>query len=745
MSGPQNVSRRTFLKQTGIASTGLVLGVTLPSVSPLFAAENETKALNLFVSIETTGQVNIICHRSEMGQGIRTGIPQIIADELEADWDKVNVVQGLGDEKYGSQNTDGSRSIRRNYTRMREMGASARNMLEQAAARTWNVPVSEVKAENHKVNLAKTGKSLGYGELAELAATFEAPSGDALKLKDKADFKLIGKDITIVDMPDILTGNTTYGQDKHIEGMLYAHIVRPPVVGSNVESFDKDAPLKVPGVKKVIKMPERQFPVGFASLPGVAVLATNTWAAQQGAKQLNIKWTEHGNDSHDSTTYLAGLKESVKEKGKVKRSQGDAYAAISNATNKVTAQYTLPYLAHAPMEPPAATAVVNGDSVEIWACTQTPQSTQRTVAQILGVQPTNVKVNVTLLGGGFGRKSKPDFSVEAALLAKESGQPVKVVWSRENDLQHCYYHAISAQQFEAGIDESGKVTGWIQRTAFPSISWTFSGTADEPADFELSLGFGDMPFELDNLSCEIHKATGHTRIGWVRSVSNIQHAFALGSFVDEVAVATGKSTHKMWHELLGSNRHINPSSDTFQYTNYGDPLEDFPVDTKRLKATLDKVVKESGADKDTAENEGWGISVHRSFVTYVAVAMKVRVNNNKVDVLEVHSAIDCGTVVNPDRVRSQQESSMIFGLSIGLMGEISFADGRVEQSNYHDYPLLRMNQCPDIYTHIVESEAISGGVGEPGTPPVAAALSNAIFHACGKRIRDLPVSKTMQV
>lgn len=741
----QNVSRRQFLKGVGITSGGLVLGATIPGFSPVFAAQTTSNELNLFVSIEDSGVVNIICHRSEMGQGIRTGIPQLVAEELECDWSKVNVVQGLANAAYGSQNTDGSRSIRHFYTTMRQMGAMARDMLEQAAADTWKVDKTVVYAKDHKVHQKGSSKSLGFGELAAIAAGLTPPKAETVTLKNNEDFKLIGKDVTIVDMHDIVTGNTVFGQDVKLPDMLYAHIVRPPVVGANVKSVDKSAAEKVKGVVDIVTMPERQFPVGFASLPGVAVLATNTWAAQQAAKKLTIEWTEHENQNHDSSTYMAALQESVKSKGNVKRSNGDAYAALESSEKKVTAQYTVPYLVHAPMEPPAATAVVDGESVEIWACTQTPQSTQGTVAQMLGIEPDKVKVHVTLLGGGFGRKSKPDFSVEAAILAKQTGKPVKVVWSREDDIRHGYYHAVSAQQYEAGLDKDGKVAGWIQRTAFPSIMWTFNGQTDEPVDFELSLGFGDIPFALDNLSCETHKATAHTRIGWVRSVSNIHHAFAQGSFVDEVAIASDKSAIDTWMSLLGEDRLVDPTKQGFAYTNYGDPLKTFPIDTSRLKGVLKRVVHESGADEATSENEAWGISVHRSFVTYVAVAIKVKVANNKVTVLEVHSAIDAGTVVNPDRVKAQQEGSMIFGLSLAMMGEISFKDGVVQQSNYHDYPILRINQCPDIHTYIVESDAPAGGVGEPGTPPVAAALANAIARAGGPRIRDLPVNKHLQV
>ncbi|GAC22951.1 isoquinoline 1-oxidoreductase, beta subunit [Paraglaciecola mesophila KMM 241] len=744
----KSVSRRDFLRYTSVAGGALVLGTLLPSITPAWASstvDDAANTLNLFVSIDNDGTVNIVCHRSEMGQGVRTGIPQIVADELCADWSKVNVVQGLGDEAYGSQNTDGSRSIRRFYTTMREMGATARTMLENAAAQTWGVPVSDVFAENGAVVHKSSGKSLSFGELAQVASQQNVPEVKDLTFKSPKDFKFIGKPVTSVDLPKVLTGDTVFGQDVQLDDMLYASIERCPVVGGTVKAFDKEASRGVANVVDVIEMPEQSFPVLFKNLNGVAVLASNTWSALQGRKALNVTWDLGDNQSHDSDAYLAELEKRIVTKGKSIRSVGDAYKAFDTADTKLDATYTVPYLVHAPMEPPAATAVFKDGHCEVWACTQTPQSTQQNVAGALGIDKSKVKVNVTLLGGGFGRKSKPDFSVEAAVLAQKTGKPVKVVWSREDDIRHGYYHAISAQHFQAGLDEAGKVTSWVQRTAFPSISWTFTGTTDEPQTGELSLGFGDLPFAIENLSCETHKAPAHVRIGWIRSVSNIQHGFAIGSFVDELAAKSSVSPHQMWLNLIGDDRIVDPKTQGFKYENYGESYDNFPIETKRLKNVLNELMAKSGANSPTADNEGWGISVHRSFVSYVAVATKVQVANDKVSVLEMHSVIDAGRVINPDRVKSQQEGAMIFGLSIALMGEVTIKEGAVEQSNYHDYTVLRMHQSPKIVTHIIQSDAAPGGVGEPGVPPVAASVTNAIYQASGKRIRALPVNKVYSV
>ncbi|WP_158969026.1 xanthine dehydrogenase family protein molybdopterin-binding subunit [Paraglaciecola sp. L3A3] len=743
-----NISRRNFLKQTGVASTGFVLGVALPSSQAVWAATNTQSSaneLNLFVSIDKDNTVNIICHRSEMGQGIRTGIPQIVAEELCADWSKVNVVQGLANKAYGSQNTDGSRSIRNFYTTMRQMGSAARTMLEAAAAKFWNVKQSNVFADNGFVHNQVTGQKLSFGYLAELAATMPTPDTNKLTYKSPSDFKIIGKDVPIVDLTKMVTGDTEFAQDIVLDGMVYASIERCPVIGGSVKSFNKAAALKVSGVIDVIEMPKQNFPVVFKSLNGVAIIAKNTWAALKGRKALQVEWDLGDNQSHNSKQYLADLTKNITTKGQSVRSTGDAYKAIDQAATKLSATYTVPYLVHAPMEPPAATAIVSDDGCELWVCTQAPQGVQQTVAGVLELPVEKVTVHVTLLGGGFGRKSKHDFSAEAAILAKNTGKPVKVVWSREDEIRSGYYHAISAQHFTAGFNETNQVTGWIQRSAFPSIIWTFDGQTTEPSDMELSLGFADMPLTIENLSCERHTAKAHVRIGWMRSVCNIQHGFALGSFVDEVALASGKTTQNTWLELIGDTDIVDVKAQGFNYKNYDMPIQDYPIDNRKLKHVLNLVVNKSQANEKTADNEGWGISVHRSFLSYVAVASRVRVVDGKVQVLEMHTAIDAGRIINPDRVKSQLEGAMIFGLSITLMGEIDIENGAIVQSNYHDYPVLRMHQSPEIHTYIVESDALCAGVGEPGVPPVAASVANAIFKASGKRIRDLPVNKHFSV
>ena len=475
----ENVSRRGFLKKLGISSTALVLGVQLPSMLTIPKAlvgvtGMEKFSPNVYVQISTDNIVSIIVHRSEMGQGIRTSIPMIVADELGADWEKIDIIQGLGDKKYGSQNTDGSRSIRRFYQPLREAGASARMMLQQAAAKQWQVDVSETTAEDNFIIHEKSGRKLSFGSLVSAASAMTLPETSALILKVKTDFKFIGKsDVALVDGEKIATGTTTYGFDVELENMRYAVIARPPVLAAKVKSFNAAAAKAVSGVIDVVQLADLEEPAVFKPLGGVAVIATNTWAAMKGREALDMQWHESEHQSYNSDTYKQALALSCDNPAKVLRSKGDVSKALSEAKQVLKASYYVPELIHVPMEPPAATAHYHDGIFDIWTCTQTPQSAQGTVAQITGVAAENVNINVTLLGGGFGRKSKPDFVVEAAVLAKQLNMPIKVVWTREDEIQNGYYHAASYQKLTAGIDDNGSVSAWQHHVAEPPIGATF--------------------------------------------------------------------------------------------------------------------------------------------------------------------------------------------------------------------------------------------------------------------------------
>ncbi|MCM2679718.1 xanthine dehydrogenase family protein molybdopterin-binding subunit [Echinimonas agarilytica] len=748
LSSPvENVSRRRFLKALGVTSGGFVLGGVVPLSAPAWADESAAaNQLNLFISINTNNQVDIVCHRSEMGQGVRTSVPQVIADELDADWDLVNVVQGMANDAYGSQNTDGSTSIRNAYMRLRQLGASARTMLEQAAAQVWKVPVEQCKSDFHKVVNVKTGQSLSYGELAPVAAGIKPPETNTVSLKEKSEFRYIGKGLASVDLPDVVNGTTEFGQDIQIPGMVIASIERCPVFGGTMKTFDAAAAKKVKGVLDVITIKATPGAPVFHALGGVAVLASNTYAAHKGREKLNIEWDLGPNVSHNSDEYLQQRIDAVNQPAKPVRFAGDVKQAFADSDKQVAATYTVPYLVHAPMEPPAATAMMHTDgSCEIWACTQAPQGVRDHAAKALGLKKEQVRVHVTLLGGAFGRKAKADFAVEAALLAQASGKPVKVVWSREDDIQHSYYHAISAQHYEAALDDKDALSAWVGRTSFPTIASTFNLKQKEPMSFEQGGGFADVPFAVENISCEVTPVDSHVRIGWMRSVANIHHGFGVGSFVDEIAAAKQQDPKQCWIELLGNHSNVDLNQGDYKNPNYGASAADHPIDTARYKNVIELACGKAGWGKKLPAGEGLGLSVHRSFLAYVAVVSHVKVEGKKLTVKHMYCAADSGTIANLDRVESQMEGAMIFGLSIALMSEISTKNGAIEQSNFNDYMVVRMNQSPDIDVQIVQSDALPAGVGEPGVPPVAASIANAVYAATGKRYRDLPLNKAFRV
>ncbi|SEK51540.1 isoquinoline 1-oxidoreductase, beta subunit [Colwellia chukchiensis] len=743
----ENVSRRGFLKKLGISSSALVLGVQLPSMltipKALAAVTNTGQfAPNVYVQIGSDNIVSIVVHRSEMGQGIRTSIPMIVADELGADWQQIKVVQGLGDKKYGSQNTDGSRSVRRFYQPLREAGAAARMMLQQAAAQQWQVDVSETYAKNNTIVHKNTGQTIAFSALVARASQLAVPETASLVLKAKKDFNFIGKsNVALVDGKNIATGATTYGFDVELDNMQYAVIARPPVLGATVKSYNAQAAKAITGVIDVVQMPDLVEPAVFKPLGGVAVIAKNTWAAMQGRAALAIEWTDSVHSGYNSASYKIALAESCDKPAKIIRRKGDVGKALAEAKQVITSAYYVPELIHVPMEPPAAAAHFHDGVFDIWACTQTPQSAQATVAQITGVAPEQVNINVTLLGGGFGRKSKPDFIVEAALLSKQLQVPIRVMWSREDEIQNGYYHAVSYQKLVAGIDENNQVSAWQHHAAEPPIASTFSQGADLIGS-EADLGLIDMPYDIANVSCGIGKAPAHTRIGWMRSVTNINHAFALCSFVDELANARGMDSKDNLIAMLGADRKIDLSQQQAQYGNYGESLAQFPIDTARMKAVIEKVATMANWQRKRAKGHGLGIAMHRSFVSYVACVVEVVEDSaGKIKVTDVWIAVDCGLAVNPERIRSQMEGAAIFGLSLAFYSELSAKDGAIEQSNFDNYQIARYADTPTTHVEIIDSDAPPGGVGEPGVPPIAPAITNAIFNATGKRYRELPLKQ----
>lgn len=753
------LNRRQFIALTGRTGGALMLGSALGSLGLSNSANAKPvqvksdglgDQLGAFVTIKSDGSVDIICHRAEMGQGILTSVPQIIAEELGADWNRVNAILGNAEPKYGDQNTGGSASIRKYFTHIRQMGAIARDLLEQAAANQWKVDKNKVKTLNHEVIYG--AKRLSFAALAESAAKLPLPDVNSLELKRSTDYTLIGKeDIALQGLEKIVTGKATYAQDVQLPGMLIASIERPPVVGGKVKSFDASEAKKVSGVVDVIRLKDRSLPVSVKPVSGVAVLATNTWAAIEGRKKLKVEWDNGPNVSHDSEVYKAELVKKVAVKSKEARTEGDVYAHTFDTNKTVEATYTVPYHHHMSMETPAATAVIEGDKCRVWSGTQAAQWGKRLVLEELGLDEEadydKVEFNTTLMGGAFGRKSKNDFTVEAVELAKATGKPVKVVWSREDDVKHGFYHSTAANYIKAELTDDNRSDHWIQRVVAPPIAWIFNDKTTHLTDGDLSLGFADIPFDIKNLSCETPEVTTHVRTGWLRSVGNINNAFALGSFVDELADKADISTQQMWLNLLGKDRTFDPRGEGFEgYTHYGQAdKEEYLLEIARYKRVLNQVVAKSGADKKLPDGQGWGISIAASFNSYAAAATKVSVIDDKVTVLEMHTAIDCGLVITPDRVRSQMEGAMIMGLSMALESEITMKDGAIAQNNFYDYPVSRMPQVPDLHVHLVKSDQAPGGVGEPGLPPILPSITNAIFHASGTRIRDLPVKKMMKV
>ncbi|MGP0060000.1 MAG: molybdopterin cofactor-binding domain-containing protein [Beijerinckiaceae bacterium] len=735
------MNRRELIKGAALAS-GLVLGFEVGNREfPFAAAATRTDfAPNVYLDIDAAGLVTIIAHRSEMGTGIRTSLPMILADELEADWQRVKIVQAQGDPKYGDQNTDGSRSVRQFYEKMRVAGATARHMLEQAAARTWKVAAESCRAENHTIVHVPTGRKLSFGELVPIAALLPLPPPDQLRFKPITARRYVGKSIPIVDLDDMVRGRAIYGLDVVLPGMKYVSIERCPVYGGRVKSHDATDALSVPGVERVVELAAPPIPSGFKPLGGIAVVANNTWTAQQGRTKLKIDWDYGPNADHDTTAYRAELEANARKPGRVARNEGDVDAALKTAAKQVSTEYFVPYLAHAPMEVPNAVARFEAGKCEVWAPTQDPQTARKTVAEVLGVPETDVIINVTLLGGGFGRKSKPDYIAEAALLSRMIGAPVKVTWTREDEIQHDYYHAICAQRLEAGLGSDGYPAAWLHRSAFPPIEATFTPDVIYGTSRELQQGVLDMPYAIGNVRCEVGAGPNHVRIGWYRSVYNIPHAFAICSFVDELAAAAGEDPVEYLRRLLGAPRKIDLKAIGVDYPNYGASIVEYPIDTARLRGVLDLVASRSEWGRPLPARQGRGIAVHRSFLSYVAVVAHVEVGKTgEISVPRLDMAVDCGTVINPDRVRAQMEGAAIMGIGNTLYGNITAKDGRIEQTNFTDYLVARMDITPETHIHIVESDAPPAGIGEPGVPPVAPALCNAIFAATGKRLRALPI------
>lgn len=713
------LNRRQFLKATAVGSCGLMVGISLNASANASSAKQAAEFNpNAFIHLQKDGSVLIYCGRCEMGQGISTALPSVVADEMEADWSRVTVEQAEGDQdKYGSQATGGSASIRTMYEPMRKAGAVAKEMLVAAAAKVWATSPDNCYAENHFVINKTNQQKLSYGELASVAATMPTPENPTLKAK--SDFRYIGSHLPRHDVSLVIQGKRQYGVDTKVEGMQYAAIVHCPVMGGTLKSVDKTEAMKVQGVTAVVEIAPMKVP--FGSLGGVAVVANNSWSAQQGVEKLKVEWDRGEHGSYNTSDYMNMLVENVEKPANKIAERGDVESAFANAEHKVSATYTEGHLVHAPMEPNASVVSVQDGACEVWASTQSPDDIQSVLSQFLGIDKKAIKVNVMISGGAFGRKFKCDYVQEAAAISKAVGTPIQLTWTREEDTRTGFYHSNSAQHIEASLDKDGNVTGWLHRAAFPSINTLF----DPSVQFAPANAMSEVenhPYGIANLRSESGLAPAHTRIGWYRAVYAIFWGFAYGVFTDELAEKAGVDTETMLRRLYDSNS--NPKQ---------------AEQVRRSRGVLDLVVAQSGYGKALPEGEGIGIAVHHSFQSYVAMAVHVRMKGDDFEVLRVDSAVDCGQVLNKDGATAQQEGAVAMGISLAKYCEVSFENGAVVNSNFHDYPVMRINDMPDVHVHFVDSDAKPTGLGEPGMAPFAPALSNAIYQASGKRHRSLPI------
>lgn len=746
MSPIHNVSRRGFLQ--GVLSGGaFILGAYFsPRVvraAPTVRTPADRAAFhpNVFLGIETDGTVYIIAHRSEMGNGSRTSLARVLADELNADWNRVRILQAVGDARYGSQDTDASRSIRDFFDIMRQGGATARLMLIRAAARRWSVPVSECESGLHVVRHWQSGRQYAYGELALAASRLPVPSKDELQFKPRTAWRYIDKNASLYDLEDICTGKAQYGMDARIEGMVYASVERPPVLGGKVKSYQDQETLRVSGVRRTVLIEPFTAPCAYQPLGGVAVIADNTWAAFQGRKKLSVAWDHGPNVAYNSDQYKKELQERARQQGIVVRNEGDVDAEFGKGRKTLEAEYYVPHLAHATMEPPVAVADFRDGKVEAWAPTQNPQGVQENIAQLVGIRKEDVTCHVTLLGGGFGRKSFGDFAAEAAVLSKKVGRPVKVVWSREDDVKFDYYLPVAAVYLKAALDSRGKPTAWLQRSAFPPINSTFDVTARH-GGWELKGNWIEAPYDVPNLRVENGAAEAHVRLGWLRSVASNYHTFAVQSFVDELAYNAGRDPLEYLLDLLGPPRILNLNIPHYS----AEP--GYPLDIGRLRRVAEMAAEKAGWGKRKL-GKGWGLGIaaQRYSFAYVASVVEVEVTEKgEVRIPRVDTAVDAGTAINPANIMAQFEGAAVFGTSIARSGEITATSGVIDQSNFHDYPVARIPEAPyQTNVYVVDSNAPPAGVGEPGVSVIPPALCNAIFAAIGKRIRDLPLSKNRLV
>lgn len=711
MRTPSTVTRRDFLKTASVAGSGLLIGFYLPRGSLFKPMPAGPFAPNAWLRLGTDESVLVLVDRSEMGQGVSTSLPMLVAEELEADWSKVRFEFAPADKAYanvlfGMQATGGSSSTRAGWMNLRQAGAAAREMLLSAAADTWGVSKSECRAERGAVTHAPSKRKLTYGKLVEKASTLPVPKD--VPLKEPKDWKIIGKRVKRLDTPKKVDGSAQFGIDVKVPGLLTALVARCPVQGGKAVKFDATKAKAIAGVRNVVQISS-----------GVAVVAKGYWAAKKGRDALDVTWDYGPSAEVSSATIATQLAQLAEGKAATARHDGDAEAGLSGAASKLEATYDAPFLAHATMEPMNATAHVRSDGVDIWAPTQFQEGARGVGAQIGGVPIEKVAVHTTFLGGGFGRKFELDFIIEALETSKAAGAPVKVIWSREDDIRNQPYRPISHHRVRAGLDASGLPVAWTHRVVAPSImARLFPTTLKDGLDAEAVEGAVDLPYAIPSVHVDYVMAETGIPVGFWRSVNHSFAAFVDESFMDELAHRAGKDPYEYRRSLLAkAPRHLR---------------------------VLELAATKAGWDKPLPKGRARGIAVFKSFESYVAQVAEVSMRADGTPrVHRVVCAIDCGPVVNPDTVEAQMQSGIVYGLTAALKGEITIDKGRVQQGNFDSYPMLHMREMPVVEVHIVPSTDSQGGVGEPGTPPIAPAVCNAIFALTGRRIRKLPIGKVV--
>jgi isoquinoline 1-oxidoreductase beta subunit len=705
MENISTFSRRDFIKVVSSAGAGLVLGfhLTTQRQNELCAAEVESFSPNAWLRLDADDSITIAVFRSEMGQGVRTSIPMIIAEELEADWSKVRYMQPDFDPKYGRMGTGGSASIRTNMEKLRKAGAIAREMLITAAAQTWAVDRITCRAENGTVMHTSTGKKLSYGQLAAAAAQLPVPE-DA-PLKDPANFKIMGKRLPRLDTPEKVDGSAKYGIDASVPGMLYSVVARCPTFDGKVAQFDTAKAKALTGVKDVIEIES-----------GIAVVADSTWHAIKGREALAITWDEGPNAGLSSDGIRKMLIEKSKSEGALAQKEGEAETVFAAATKKLEAAYDVPFAAHASMEPMNCLAYFKDGRCEIWAPTQSPQNVPRDVAPALGIAEKDVAVHITLMGGAFGRRLESDFVVEAARISKAANAPVKVTWTRDDDMQHDWYRPVSHHVLSGALADNGQLVAWRHRVVAPSIS-----AQANPDRLKNGLDRGavecamEMPYYIPNLYVDYVWAPVAVPVGWWRSVYASQNVFAVESFIDELAALAKMDPYRFRLQMLEKS--------------------------PRMKNVVELAATKAAWGKPLPKGHGLGLACALSFRTYVAEVAEVSIDQEAgVRVHRVVAAVDCGMHVNPDTIEAQIEGSIVYGLSAALKGAITIEKGRVVQKDFWDYQMPRIDEMPKVEVHLVQNNEAPGGIGEPGLPPIAPAVLNALFAVTGKRIRRLPIS-----